>query len=145
MTSTSAFRRIARSIANFRRRRAPKSFDMRFYGQFEPPQDQIIYESYFADSEPGFFLECGAFDGMTESSCFVFEESLGWVGANVEASPAIYPLLVKNRPKSKNIFAALSDKSGEGRFLHAVHPLLGNMFGNGSLNHTPEHKTDLLR
>jgi len=118
---------------------------MKFYGQFYPPQDQILYETYFSDSKIGTFLECGAADGIIDSSCLFFEESLGWSGINVEAVPFIYKTLMMNRPKSINIFAALSDKAGEGKFVHAIHPIYGQRFNNGSLSHAPEHKQDLIQ
>jgi FkbM family methyltransferase len=116
---------------------------MRFYGQFSPPQDQLLYETYFQDQRNGFFMECGAFDGISESSCFFFEESMGWTGVNIEAVPFVYNKLVQNRPKSININAGLSSRSGIASFKHAIHPDHGAWFGNGSLEHSEAHSIDL--
>lgn len=119
---------------------------MKFYGQFDPPVDEFIYERYFKKDPrigKGFFIECGAFDGLTECSCKFFEEELKWRGINVEPAPPIYDRLVANRPNSVNVSAALSDKNGYGEFKSAVHPELGELFGNGSLNHTKGHKAEL--
>lgn len=117
---------------------------MRFYGQFNPPLDQFLYERYFLGfEEPGFFIECGAFDGLTECSCKFFEESLEWKGINIEPAPPVYDLLKTNRPDTLNLNCALSDKNYIAEFKHAVHPDLGENFGNGSLSHHSEHLNHL--
>ena len=117
-----------------------------FYGQFDPPVDKYIYENFFLDNElvgKGFFIECGAFDGETESSCKFFEESLGWSGINVEPSPVIFPQLLKNRPDSTNVNVALSNYSGKATFTSVVHPTYGEMCTNGSLHHKDKQKETL--
>lgn len=116
---------------------------MKFYGQFNPPVDQFIYERYFKRNPKigkGFFVECGAFDGVTESSCKFFEEELHWSGINIEPSPPIYAKLMANRPKATNVNAALSNEGKEGVFRSVVHPVYGEMCTSGSLKHTEEHK-----
>jgi FkbM family methyltransferase len=118
---------------------------MKFYGQFDPPVDKVLYERYFTGyTRPGFFVECGAFDGVTECSCKFFEETLHWRGINIEPSPPIFRQLEINRPKSVNLNVALSDKRGTALFSHVIHPNLGASFGNGSLCHTQEHRRLLI-
>lgn len=113
---------------------------MQFYGQFDPPVDKFIYERYFSNRKvPGFFIECGAFDGQMECSCKFFEETLGWTGLNIEPSPPIFEQLKKNRPNSININAALSNYDGKSVFKQAVHPHFGELCTNGSLKHTDTH------
>ena len=86
---------------------------MKFYGQFDPAVDRFIYERYFVGRPgPGVAVECGAFDGLTESSCKFFEESLGWACVNVEPYPPAFAKLVVNRPLSTNINVALSSWTG---------------------------------
>lgn len=117
---------------------------MKFYGQFDPPVDRFIFERYFPDKGiSGVFVECGAFDGVMESSCKFFEETLGWRGFNFEPVPILYDRLVVNRPLAVNIDCALSDKDGFSQFRHAIHPELGGHFGNGSIDHHPAHLADL--
>lgn len=116
---------------------------MKFYGQFNPPVDQFIYERYFKKKPKigkGFFIECGAFDGLTESSCKFFEEELRWNGINIEPSPPIFEQLIINRPSAINVNVALSNEKTEGVFRSVVHPVYGEMCTSGSLNHTDEHK-----
>jgi FkbM family methyltransferase len=118
---------------------------MRFYGQFNPPVDRVLYERYFANrSKPGFFIECGAFDGALESSCKFFEESLSWRGINIEASPPIFEQLVRNRPGTLNLHCALGSGDGEVTFTHVIHPVYGANFGNGSFRHVEAHREALL-
>lgn len=118
---------------------------MRFYGQWEPPVDKFLYDNYFKDIKDGTCIECGALDGLLESSCKFFEESMGWTNVNVEPSPPLYKMLCENRPDSINVRAALSNKTSREIFTHVVHPGMGTRFGNGSLTHTATHKNELVR
>jgi len=118
---------------------------MKFYGQGKPPVDRILYESYFKDKYNGTCIECGALDGKRGSCCKFFEEFMNWKSINIEASPHLYQMLIKNRPNSININKALSSKKGTRIFTHAIHPQLGKYFGNGSLKHTKEHLTRLKK
>lgn len=117
---------------------------MQFYGQFSPPVDQFIFERYFPNLDiGGTFIECGAFDGLTECSCKFFEENMNWRGYNIEAAPHNYAKLVINRPNSNNFNIGLSDSNCVLQFKHAISPIVGADFGNGSFTHTKEHLDDL--
>jgi FkbM family methyltransferase len=117
---------------------------MKFYGQFDPPVDQFLYERYFKGrAAPGLCIECGAYDGVGESSCKFFEETLHWKAVNVEAYPFAFERLERNRPASVNVRGALSDRKGTATFTAAIHPRLGPDFGNGSLAHLPAHRAEL--
>jgi len=118
---------------------------MKFYGQWDPPVDKFLYDNYFKDKRNGICIECGALDGLLESSCKFFEETMGWTTINVEPVPPLYEMLCNNRPDSINVRAALSGQSGAAEFMHAIHPSLGRRFGNGSLAHTPTHKQSLIK
>ena len=98
----------------------------KFYGQFNPPVDKFIFERYFPEPNiRGVFVECGAFDGVTECSCKFFEETLGWSGINIEPVPWVYEKLCLNRPDAKNFNLALSNHSGKSVFQAVKHPVLG--------------------
>ena len=117
---------------------------MKFYGQFDPPVDKFIFERYFLGARtPGVAIECGAFDGLAESSCKFFEESLGWTCVNVEPCPPAFDKLVRNRPRSININAALSSSTSSVEFTAVIHPSFGADCNNGSIQHTTQHKQDL--
>lgn len=118
--------------------------DMKFYGQFNPPVDRFIFERYFPDTNiKGVFVECGGFDGVTDSSCKFFEETMCWTGFNLEPVPNLFALLDENRPLARNLQMALSDTTGMATFTHAIHPVLGEVFGNGSLGHADVHRNEL--
>lgn len=112
----------------------------KFYGQFDPSVDRFIFERYFPDENiKGTFVECGAFDGLTECSCKFFEETMGWQGFNFEPVPWIFEKLCRNRPTSTNLNFALSNIVGEATFKAVDHPQFGIECTNGSLSHTSEH------
>lgn len=117
---------------------------MRFYGQFDPPVDRYLLETFFSEkTDPGFFVECGAFDGVYDSSCLMFEESLGWKGVNIEASPVIFPLLEQRRPNSTNLHLALSRDTGTAVFRHVSDEVHGDFLGWGSIEHQPAQETEI--
>jgi FkbM family methyltransferase len=124
----------------------PKQIDsLRFYGQFAPPVDRFIFSRYFPDKNiAGVCVESGAFDGVTESSCKFFEETMGWESHNVEPMPSAFERLLVNRPKSKNYNFAFSNRCGKSVFRQVSHPDLGLNFGNSSLSHTATHLQDLV-
>jgi len=68
-------------------------------GQYfsEAGQDKRIKDAFFRNCRNGFFLEIGAFDGVTGSNCLHFEKFMGWDGVAVEPSRTQYDYLRKNR------------------------------------------------
>jgi FkbM family methyltransferase len=112
----------------------------KYYGQFDPPVDKFIHERYFPDvSIRGVFVECGAYDGLTECSCKFFEETMAWQGYNFEPVPWIFDQLKENRPLSTNLNYALSNTCGIAKFKAVNHPQFGTNCTNGSLAHTAIH------
>ena len=88
---------------------------MSYYSQYA--QDEYIYNAFFKNkTEPGFFLEIGADDGVRFSNCKFFEDTLNWNGIAIEARKEAYDKLVTNR-KCVCLNVALSDKEEETNFL----------------------------
>lgn len=114
-----------------------------YYGQFL--LDKYINDNFIHDKRNGFFVECGAFDGKTESTCLFFEETLGWHGVNIEAVPHLFANLKLNRPQSTNLNVALSDQVSEKVFTHVIHPSMGANFGNGSFCLPDYHRANLIK
>lgn len=112
----------------------------RFYGQFEPPVDKVIYERYFSNKFNGISIECGAFDGLLENSTKFFEENFNWKTINIEPLNHIYERLVKNRPDSLNMNIALSNVNGTQQIRVYSIPEHGIYNTNASLNHLDSHK-----
>ncbi len=91
----------------------------RYYGQWSPPVDQVLYENYFKNTPKGFFVDCGASDGALHS-CTKFFEDNGWDGICIEPSVAFKNLVLNRKVKCLN--SALSNKEGTIVFSQAVHP-----------------------
>ncbi len=118
---------------------------MKFYGQFETPVDEFIFNRYFPDIHiNGIFVECGAFDGQTECSCKFFEETMGWTGINLEPVPRIFDKLEMNRPSSTNLNVGLSDSTRTVKFQAVEHPQFGNETTIGAIKHDATTKEALL-
>jgi FkbM family methyltransferase len=64
-----------------------------FHGQAD--QDVLAY-LYFKGKREGFFLDMGAYDGITYSNTYVLEQ-LGWKGVCVEPLPDMFAQLRRNR------------------------------------------------
>ena len=59
-------------------------------------QDKLVSEIYHGKRH-GYFLDVGAYDGVTISNTFHFESELGWIGICVEPLPNVFPKLKSNR------------------------------------------------
>ena len=60
-------------------------------------QDKRIKDAFFKNCRNGFFLEIGAYDGVTGSNCLHFEKFMGWDGIAVEPSRTQFRFLQKKR------------------------------------------------
>jgi len=54
----------------------------------------------------GFYIECGANDGVSQSNTWYFEKQLGWNGLLVEPVDKTFNELIKNRGKKNFFFKA---------------------------------------
>ena len=72
-------------------------------------EDQKAMTSYFHGCSGGTFLEMGALDGLQYSNTYSLEHEFGWKGVLIEASPQHFRKLVKTRPGSIVINAAVCD------------------------------------
>jgi FkbM family methyltransferase len=57
----------------------------------------------YINYENGFFIECGANDGVNQSNTWYYEKKLNWRGILIEPIPEVFKQLKKNR-KSENLF-----------------------------------------
>lgn len=69
---------------------------------------------------------------------------MGWSGINVEPDPITYDKLVNNRPTAINLNVGLSNNIGSVEFTKAIHPTMGEHFGNGSITHQQNHIEGLV-
>jgi FkbM family methyltransferase len=73
-------------------------------------QDMYAY-LYFRGKRDGYFVDIGAYDGITISNTYALEK-IGWGGVCVEPVPEIYDRLIKNR-KCECINAAIYNEDGK--------------------------------
>jgi len=79
-----------------------------------PSQDgeEIVLWNFFDRKKDGFFIDVGAYDGITFSNTYFFE-ALGWTGILIEPMPDFFDACRTRRPYSRVIHAALSDGAGK--------------------------------
>jgi FkbM family methyltransferase len=88
-----------------------------FYSQFG--QDKFIYEFFFKNFKNGFFVEIGAYDGISGSNCLYFEKHKNWNGIAIEPSLKQFAFLQKNR-KCFCINAAITKNVGTKEFIDVI-------------------------
>ncbi len=54
-------------------------------------------QKYLGGIKNGFFIECGAYDGITQSNTKFYQDSLGWSGLLIEPNPTKYQKCLSNR------------------------------------------------
>ena len=85
-------------------------------------QDKIVNEVFFKNTTCGFFLEIGAYDGITGSNCLFFEKFMNWDGIAVEASEMQFLKLEKNR-NCDTVKAVISSRVEEVEFVEITQGL----------------------
>lgn len=98
------------ALEALRQRGRSPQLPMQFRGQFG--EDLVLWE-LFEDQADGFFIECGAYDGVTLSVSYAFE-ALGWKGLLVEPNPDRHADCARSRPGSRCVHAALSSRGSSG-------------------------------
>jgi len=75
-------------------------------------EDRILWQ-VFRQRPHGYFIEIGAYDGVTLSNTY-FLEQMGWTGLLVEPIPALARHAATQRPRSRVIQAAISRRGSHG-------------------------------
>jgi FkbM family methyltransferase len=75
-------------------------------------EDLVLYEIFDAALD-GFFIEVGAFDGVSYSVTYILE-ALGWTGLLIEALPERCEQCRVSRPRSRVVHAALGPRGASG-------------------------------
>jgi FkbM family methyltransferase len=66
----------------------------------------------YLGGRPGYFVECGANDGYTQSNTYYLSRFRGWQGLLVEPIPMLYELCRSFRPESRVVNCALGAEDG---------------------------------
>lgn len=107
----------------------------RFTSQFG--EDTVLYD-YFRGRPSGYFVEAGAFDGVTISNTYLLE-SLGWRGLLVEANPIYAAQCEQNRPRSTVVNVAIGPGTATGQVEFTCLDERGAALSY--LKASPEHKS----
>ena len=70
---------------------------MLFFSYSQYGQDVYLINSIFPDRINGYFVDVGAYDGITLSNTFILEKHLGWSGICIEPNPEAFEKLRANR------------------------------------------------
>lgn len=89
--------------------------EIRSRGFFSQEGQDLILSTLF-DKKNGYFVDIGAYDGISISNTYYFEKVLGWKGIAIEPNPEIFSKLTNNRT-CECINACISDKDEEVEFL----------------------------
>jgi FkbM family methyltransferase len=95
----------------------------------ECANDLWIRQIVFPDRRNGYFVEAGAADGVSGSSCYLLEAHYGWRGVCIEPNGALFDRLRRTRPNSIHENVCLAAESGHADFVEAVgrSPLLSGV------------------
>lgn len=85
----------------------------KYCGQFG--QDKYLDEVLFKKRVGGFFVDIGAYDGVTISNTYFFEQNRQWRGLCIEPQPDKFKLLKKNRTCA-SLNCGISDFLGRAEF-----------------------------
>jgi FkbM family methyltransferase len=80
-----------------------------FYSQWG--QDEFVV-SLLKNKKSGYFVDIGAYDGVTISNTYYLEKELGWKGLCLEANPYTYQSLISSR-NSECVNLAVAPYKGE--------------------------------
>ncbi len=86
------------------------SFEHLFRAQFG--EDRILWR-VFRGRTCGYFVEVGAYDGITLSNTY-FLERMGWCGLLIEPIAALCERAVKSRPRSRVLHSACGKRGSNG-------------------------------
>jgi FkbM family methyltransferase len=78
-----------------------------FYSHPSTRNDEWVVNEVFKGRRGGYYVEAGAFDGVTHSNTLTLERYLHWDGLLIEPHPTFIPQIQANRPDTPLISKAL--------------------------------------
>jgi len=85
----------------------PTKYEMKDYSQ---DNESSIIANELGHRRNGFFIECGAADGITGSTTLLFESMYNWTGLLVEANPNSFQQVTQAHRNAYSISVCLNDK-----------------------------------
>lgn len=74
--------------------------------------EELAARDFFEDKRGGFFVDIGASDAIDINTTYYLEKHLGWHGIAVDAQKEFGESYLKNRPNTKFLCYAITDRSG---------------------------------
>lgn len=92
----------------------------------------------YVNYENGFYIDCGANDGVNQSTTWYFEKYLNWNGILIEPIPNVFNELKKNRSNNNYFYnTALTDFNYNSKTIkfnfHKKDTLTGSIFSNNQI------------
>ena len=109
---------------------------VRYFSQYG--QDLFVDAFLFRGRRDGFFVDIGAYDGITYSNTYFLERELGWQGICFEPHPEVFRKLAAAR-RCTVVNAGVGPRSGRLQFLTLPESV---EMGSGFLEHFPQHHRD---
>lgn len=85
-----------------------------YYSQYK--QDEILEKTLFKGFKDGFYVDVGAYDGISINNTLYFHLNNNWKGINIEPIKEIYEKLTENRTNDININCAVANNDGYMKF-----------------------------
>ena len=79
-------------------------------------QDRYLENNIFKGYKDGFYVDVGAYDGITINNTLYFEKNNNWTGINIEPNKKVYNNLLVNRPNNINLNCAVCNSDSEADF-----------------------------
>jgi FkbM family methyltransferase len=120
-------------------------------------QDEFLDTFLFKNFKDGFYVDIGAYDGITFSNTHRFNIFHNWSGINIEPLPAVFKKLKQNRNSDINLNIAITDKKGTQNFIESNEDMLSGLSSGMKSEHIDrinksekskkiyDVKTDLLK
>lgn len=89
-------------------------------------EDEYAYTKFFYGVRGGSYLELGGHDGAHLSNTKALHDFYGWRGMLIEANPAEFPHLQRNRPFDVTVHAAVCSTQGAVHYLS--HDVVGGIW-----------------
>ena len=75
-----------------------------YYSHPSTRNDEWVVNEVFGGTRDGYYVEAGAFDGLTHSNTLTLERNFGWSGLLIEGNPEFAEQAKRNRPG--NVFSS---------------------------------------
>jgi len=111
-----------------------------YYSQYK--QDYFLDKVIFSRKKNGFFIDIGAYDGISISNSYFFEKNRNWNGFCFEPNPTVFSKLIKNR-KCQCFNVCIGDSKGMVIFTQVI----GNseMLSGISRTYDPRHVERIVK